>query len=580
VAINQEKLKAGREPLTFIEIDVDACANTYGVSPCTASEAAGGECYNRYKHCQDKPNYNKTIKTLRFCQSRANLPLEIDAIPCVIGKPNLAPQKLDPGKGLGHRATITVNLQDFPHHDRGVDPYVSTRTYDVNQGTYWLKFLARNHYLKGRIVRVRSGYLTTPFSWSNFDTHTYVIDQFDPQNDQVVLKAHDVLSLVSDSAKKYPDVTENVTLMNELLETESTQVELYNPDGFVVPASGQMRFGREVIAFGSRSGDTLQSITRGYHDTDIKKHKEGASGQLCVEFNDVNVIDVLQTLLLHVGILPSHIPYTDWAAEKSIWLSGYNLTRLISKPVSVKSLVKSITKTCLVNIWWHDASQNIKLKATAPTFLNIPVPVYTEETHFKGNSVKPKKLTNQQVTRLIIYYDQVDPTESDDPSNYNGHHLVLDPNVESQNEFNLVKTQVIYAPWFGSNGGLAITLGSRINSRYSEPPLSIEFQIDAKDRNLVLGDDIMIETKRVQDVTGANAQTRVQVISLREIVPGSVFSVVALQSTFNAFARYGFIAPNTVPDYSSATEEERQKYCFIGYDGADFFDDYEAYKIL
>ena len=47
----------GREPVEVIEIITPKCTNTFGTAPCTASAAAGGQCFNTRETCQDTDNF-------------------------------------------------------------------------------------------------------------------------------------------------------------------------------------------------------------------------------------------------------------------------------------------------------------------------------------------------------------------------------------------------------------------------------------------------------------------------------------------------------------------------------------------
>ena len=61
-----ETVKAGRQPVTVVELDLDTCSLAYGVSPCTAALASGLECYNTQATCQDTPNYLDEFITAIF----------------------------------------------------------------------------------------------------------------------------------------------------------------------------------------------------------------------------------------------------------------------------------------------------------------------------------------------------------------------------------------------------------------------------------------------------------------------------------------------------------------------------------
>lgn len=50
----------GREPVQILQMSLPRCANTFGVAPCAASAAIGGECFNTRATCQDPENYRAT----------------------------------------------------------------------------------------------------------------------------------------------------------------------------------------------------------------------------------------------------------------------------------------------------------------------------------------------------------------------------------------------------------------------------------------------------------------------------------------------------------------------------------------
>lgn len=583
MSYDNESRKIGREPITVVEVDLDFCANSYGIAPCTASAAAGSECFNTYKTCQDKVNFSKITKTYRFCEQRAELPLEIEAIPCLVKTPNTAPAQITPGNGVGHRAKLNIELEDFAHHDRGIDPYVTTRSYNpTEQGTFFGKLRARNPYLNTRIVRVRTGYLTTPFSWTNFKSRTYVITDLKPgKRGYWTLSCSDILTLVGDEKAQYPTPTKSIVLKSDIA---NNLIEFYVEErgSDSLPTSGILTIDSELIAYTSAVSGFVSGCTRGYGGTTAKEHKADAGVQVAAEFNSVNVVSIIQTLLNAAGINDTYLDLTGWNIEKGYWLEIYNLNRIIPKPVSIKKLLKQISESCLIDYWWDDIDQLVKLKVVAPSVLNASLAIYDDISHFKEQSVKPEYRPQEQITTIIVYYDQIDPSAGSSASNFTGFYAAGDINAESELEYNTVSTKEIFAEWFSAaNYGLVVTLASRVLARFSDTPFYCRFKLDAKDANsLALGEELIIDTEQVQGDTGANEQTRVQLISIDEVEVGSVYECLVINSTFKPFDRYGFIAPDGIPDYSAATEDQRQKYCFIGYDAADFPDGYPAYKII
>jgi len=74
-----------RIPVTVVELYLDDCAESFGVAPCTASAAAGGECYNTFSTCQDIANFNNVSKTYRFYQPVSNWPKGEIGYPAIKG---------------------------------------------------------------------------------------------------------------------------------------------------------------------------------------------------------------------------------------------------------------------------------------------------------------------------------------------------------------------------------------------------------------------------------------------------------------------------------------------------------------
>jgi hypothetical protein len=147
--------------VTYFEIDVPRCANTYGVSPCTAAVGVTGseKCVNCFSSCQDQENFNLTTETMRFAKAVSYLPRSIDALPN-IEEVDHTPAVVGLGDNLGERASLEIRFIDSPHPDTGpgYDPYFTERTYNPwDHGTHWGKFRARYPFFQGADCRLFRG---------------------------------------------------------------------------------------------------------------------------------------------------------------------------------------------------------------------------------------------------------------------------------------------------------------------------------------------------------------------------------------------------------------------------------------
>lgn len=235
-----------RRYVQIIELDLDTCGNTYGSAPCTAAGGTGNECYNTFKTCQDKANFNRQTKTYKFCSRNMNLPAAETYLPYV-SSVKTSPTELDVDNGLGRRSTSSVTMIDEPHNDAGVDPYRATRA-AAPQSTYWSRLLARNPNYSGRVARVRRAYLSGAFSIGDFVTEQYIIDKIEGPNARdgsVNITLKDPIKLAD--RVKVPVPTGGKVAV--LFGTNDLQIYMRNGDGDAYPNSGYIRTAKEVVRY-------------------------------------------------------------------------------------------------------------------------------------------------------------------------------------------------------------------------------------------------------------------------------------------------------------------------------------------
>lgn len=194
--------------LTYVEIDLDYCQNTYGSYPCTASVPTTGDrkCYNTLRTCQDIENFVTSTVTMRFAVPASYLPKEIECIPN-IQSIDFVPSIVSLGEGLGQRATLSVVFSDHAHSDTGFnkDPYLSERGWDAfKRGTFWGKFRSRYPYVQGRALRMYRGELGQ--SLAEMEVRHYVMESYDgPGADGTFrIVAKDILKLVDNDRALAP----------------------------------------------------------------------------------------------------------------------------------------------------------------------------------------------------------------------------------------------------------------------------------------------------------------------------------------------------------------------------------------
>ncbi len=531
------QISMGRQPFSYIEVDLDYCANTAGVAPCTATETGDAKCFNTYKTCNDVANFNLTTKTYRFCSPNGGkVPKGLDAIPCLRGI-SITPAEITAGKGIGLRAACSVSLQDFPHSDIRIDPYVNERTYiPINRGTFFGKLKARNPYYNGRIMRVYNGYLEQDGSYNidNFEVRTFVIEQWDgiDTNGMTKITAKDILKLASDDRAVCPKASIgklNLDLTNVATTCTLTPVGV----GSDYDASGFVRISSEVMAF-TRSGDVL-TLTRGQKNTTAKAHKQGDTVQQCYSVVGQKPQDIVYNLLTNYAFVDaSFINKTDWDNEQVGYLPRLYNT-LITAPTGVSKLLSELSEQVGFFIYWDEVESLIKFQTIRPNSPSETVTTLTSDSHILADSLRLRDLTDERVNETWVYYGIIDPTTNvNEESNYTNLYIASNVNDQSQVQNRDVRIKKIISRWIIDRSA-AEDMANRYLVRFAQAPIEADFMLDAKDGNLKLCDFVQVESKQHQDFDGSPLAILLQVTKRIEKQTGTSWAFTARQFAFGSF---------------------------------------------
>lgn len=556
------RVKAGRNLITVVEIDLDFCQNTYGVSPCTAAVGTTGsqKCFNTFKTCQDQPNYNRGTKTYKFCSDTSFLPIGENIFPCIKSL-NIAPTQLDP-KGFSVSASVTVMFQDFPHHDRGVDPYIAERAY-TPQGSFFGKLRARNPYLIYRTLRVKTGYVDSDRTIYT-QTRTYFIDHMEgpDANGQVKIVAKDVLRF-ADAEKAQAPVQSDGSLSADITNSVTSLTLTPTGVGDTYPTSGIIRIDDELISYSSKSGDILSGLTRGSFSTTADTHSASAGVQICIRYNAQTIPYIINDLLVNYAkIDSSFIPLSDWEAEALLWLGSLTSADVIlSTPAGVIDLINEILDSTGCALWWDEEDALERFKVIVPFKADNAVPQLNDAQHIIQGSVTVEDLEDERISRVVVYFTPTSAIVDPDKSTMKNVAVTVDADAESPNAYNVPITREIVSRWLPELI-YAQQLGQRLLKRYAETPRQVTFNVDAKDATLRTGDLVDLNTRLIVDSTGANNIMRYIVTQKSDVEPGHSYQYVALQVSTTASGRVYDWADGTVADWTSATDTEKQKYLY------------------
>lgn len=540
-------------------------------------------CFNTRATCQDTANYTKTTKEYIFSQVLSSLPIGEVIYPLIEGKINKAGTSTTAGSGLGKRAVVSVKLKDMTHHDRGIDPYVANRTYTPEeQGTFWGKWLKRNPYYEGRTLKVYYGYIGDTFSWADFEVQEYdITDIAGVNNGYVTITAKDVLVRTYDRKSQYPAASEGSLLAGIAAGATSATLTPTGIGNSDYPASGTVSIGKEACSF-TRAGDVL-TLTRAQWGTTDVAHDAGDTVQICATWDGIpstdNVTDVLYELLVTGAGLPSsYIPTTEWDAEKDLWLSSATVKGILMKPESIEKVIAELSEVFMFDIWNDLTAVEIKIKALSPEPSGVTINTLSEGTGIKQGSLKIDRKSKDRFTEIRVYYNKTDYSEDNKPEKFASVQIGADVSRASADRYDGNQIKTITSRWFEA-GGNAAQLTGRLLARFADTPEYVTFMLDNKDHGkMTMAGRLEIDSWQFQDEFGATEARKFQVLEINEKDVGHDFEVKCLTSSFSG--RYGFIMADGSPDYSSATEAQKESGMWICQADGTFADTTEGYKII
>jgi hypothetical protein len=535
MAYAEAQIKLGRQPFSYVELDLDFCANTFGVAPCTATGSGDAKCYNTYASCQDTANFNKITKTYRFCSPNgAKVPTGLDAIPCLRGI-TITPAEITAGQGLGLRAACSVSFQDFPHSDIRIDPYVTERTYKpIERGTFFGKLKARNPYYNGRIMRVYNGYLNDDgsFDIDNFERRTFVIEQWngiDP-NGITQITGKDILKLASDERAVCPMPSVGKITLD--MTTGTTSINL-TPTGVGsdYDASGYVRIGQEVMSY-TRSGDTL-TIVRGQKGTVAATHKQGDTVQLCKQYSGETSQDIVYDLLVNFANVDTvFINKPNWDAEQVAYLPRLYNT-LITTPTGISKLLSELSEQVGFFLFWDEVDELIKFQTIRPNSPSETVKQLSSEYNLIADSLKTVDIVSDRVNEVWVYYGIIDHAKNlTDDANYSNLYIASNVGDQSAVRNNDIRIKKIVTRWI-TDGAAAIELGQRYLERFVLSPIQADFMLDAKDSSIKLCDFVELTSKQNQGFDGSPVAILMQVVKRLERQTGTTWAFTARQFAFS-----------------------------------------------
>jgi hypothetical protein len=359
------------------------------------------------------------------------------------------PTELKTGRGIASRATLNITFTDIV--DADPNPFAPGVTAAVKaQATYMSKFFTRN-VLKNKAIRIKNYRVEADGSIdlvNGAEVRHYIIESGSGKNFKWSITCKDELSRINIGESVWPLPLEGS------LRTDINDVNLtFNVDANVSYAAGDtVRIGEELVKIdsvgnigtGSAVISTLlrganiaytkflSATTKDEHDTDDEVY-------VCEVSDDEKIYDLLERILIDIGLDPSYIPKADWIAEIDEWLPTERINTLWIESKDTAEVLESILAYFLIDMWFDPVAQEVKLSAV--NVWKESSVTLSENKELDFESITKKSNESLRVTRAYVVYDKPFLATSDSVENYRKASLFKRTELEDPDLFGEPKTK-------------------------------------------------------------------------------------------------------------------------------------------
>lgn len=556
--------RISRTPVTLLIVTLDACANTFGVAPCTAT---GEPCYNTFHTCKDQPNYNRTTKDYQYCSADAPLPFA-GPRPYLMRERPLATEIKDKISSTGR---ITFDLADEPDGDVGIDPYLAQRT-TVPQTSYWRKLIARNPNYTGRPVKMLRGVLG--MAMVDFD------EDWSGNLEQITIASGIAKLEVVDPLKSLADVTVppkiSVKLAADILE-QSDSVSLDKIDG--LPASGYVKTGDEVISYTGLNTTTRQltGCIRGALGTTAEPHSADAKVTLACYYPPTNPWDLLIGMLTSSSDITISNPPGAGIDAGQIDSAVFTAWRNLVPDVPFSALVTSATKldklfwevvSLLDAHCWYSEGQKITIRRNMDDTPGTTLESWTDAANVVLGSPKVDLNPESRANQIVLRWD-LDPLgKAGEEADYNRIDIAVNGETSGVNSYNKPAEKELLCRWLRTTWAPYLqeelienyvrALTARQLFRRADAMALIDLEVEIKDGAVRTGQRVKYTTDELLLPNGQPLDAALFEITKRQHLGARLAYRLMRQPT----SRTAFFAPAGHPDYADASEAERE-YAFF-----------------
>lgn len=161
----------------------------------------------------------------------------------------------------------------------------------------------------------------------------------------------------------------------------------------------------------------------------------------------------------------------------------------------------------------------------------------------------------------------------DEAKNFSVVKVSADLDAETSDEYGQQRIKKVFSRWLSlANDAIASEISNRYVNNYRDTKFIISGTLDSKDDDAWTGSRVSLITRQVQDRFGAPVTRNYRVLQVSEKFKNDspsyeyVFQSIGGIYDGSEPSIYGLITPDSMPDYGSATVDQKSKYAFIAHD--------------
>ncbi|MGL5735301.1 MAG: hypothetical protein ACRCYS_10590, partial [Beijerinckiaceae bacterium] len=464
---------------------------------------------------------------------------------------------------------------DFLYDDRFLDPYFDQRrtgaaTFSglpyVPEGMFFERLRARDPFFAGYAMRIKHGRMVNGALVTDRTTH-YIMTEFDPAGGKVEWQGVDVLDLAANDRALVPRPSQG--RVSAAVIVGQTSITLV-PAGIGVEygASGWVTIGKEIMSF-TRVGDVL-TVVRGRFRTLDQAHQADASVQEAYRFVGKAHNAVIDMLTNFASVPATWIPTAEWQAEADVWFS-VDLDTIITKPIPVGNAIAELAILGF-SLFTDLEAQKIRFRPNRPL---LPAEKSTAPSITDNDIVGKLEYDgrdSERLTRVEFRSVQIDPTSELSDDNFEQRYVTISGDSEDPRAYGDVRYRLEKTRWLNQGAdALVRILANRYIRRFTTPPERVEITVKRRKYGaLALASVVRLTSRHIPSPHGLVEARLFQVIKRDAINAGELR--LTLQR-FEYDGNFGFWAANGAPQYSAATEDQKDAMAFWGPNTGDTFAD-------